>query len=285
MLLTLRKNTADVLLSSSIVVLCWLSIFLLKGGIIEAAESNPLMEITVQDELITAGIQEVPLINVLERLQQEFSFKAHFHGDLTQPVSVTLTDVTLARCLRQLTANYSLSIVFKEGFDSQIAEIWVLGSGGVSQSSRKIAANPLRPVSADSKELPVWAENEQQNTMSFEEVLSNPDSGRSHQRQAIQELAEKGDPAAVMTMASFLDNEDKEVRELLVDGIGSINSEESTQVLSTVFKGETDPEIRKIALLALSKRMENASAQAIVKEAQNDSDEEVQILADLIRSR
>ena len=58
-----------------------------------------------------------------------------------------------------------------------------------------------------------------------------------------------------MTMAEFLGTEeDKEVRRMLVNGISSVQNNESTQVLGQVIKNEPDPEIRLIAIRALGQR-------------------------------
>jgi HEAT repeat protein len=83
-----------------------------------------------------------------------------------------------------------------------------------------------------------------------------------------------------MAMAAFLDNEDKEVRQLLVNGIISIDNAESTQVLGQLVQNESDPDIRNQALQALGQRKDEAAAQALLEQAVNDVDEEVKNMDD-----
>lgn len=278
------------------IVVCCISI-IYPAGIARAAS----MDISFQDDLISAELVDVPLIEVLQRISQEYGLKAHFHGDLNEPVTFSFKDLPLAKCLKLLTGKkHSLSIatVAGEGKSElhetkQVAEIWVLSGDTKSKPLRISPVSQVRTpaVVADTtggsedpdqpSEGPAEAtDSQEQANLAPEEILSDPTSGRARQRQAIQSLAKNGDPASIMAMAGFLDNEDRELRQLLVNGISSINSEESTQVLGLVFQDEADQEIRKIALWALAKRKDDPSAQAVLRSAQSDPDEGVQSLAE-----
>jgi HEAT repeat protein len=125
----------------------------------------------------------------------------------------------------------------------------------------------------------------EQEGVSLEQVLNTPNADKSSLHQAIQRLIQNGDAASVMAMAAFLDNEDKEVRQLLVNGISSIDNAESTQVLGQVAQNEPDPEIRKTAFQALSQRKDDTAAQALLEKAVNDADEEVKNTADQLPSQ
>ena len=83
--------------------------FLLFVGLATLASAASI-EITVKDDLISAELVDAPLIDVLQRVKQEFGFKAHFHGDLSELISLSFTDFPLEKCLQQLTSNHSLSV-------------------------------------------------------------------------------------------------------------------------------------------------------------------------------
>jgi HEAT repeat protein len=137
-------------------------------------------------------------------------------------------------------------------------------------------ADDMAAPREDSAEQPRMAEEE---SISLDEVLNNPFAETSQQRQAIQKMAEKGDDESVSAMASYLGNEDREVRQLLVNGIASMQNTQSTQVLGQVIVDESDPEIRKIALRALVQRKDDPVAQAFLQKALDDADEGIKKMA------
>lgn len=264
----------------------------------ETTSSTPTMEITIQDDLISAKLVDAPLIEVLQQLKREYGFKAHFHGDLSEKITLSFTDLPLDRSLQQLTAGHSLSVVskrnseFEQNESRQIAEIWVLSRSTTSTARKTPPAPPgaqtnLSPVQPDDTVMPQEQSLEQpeitgQENISLEQVLNDPDAERNNQLQAIQQLINIGDSASLIAMAAFLDNQDAEIRQMLVNGISSINSAESTQVLGQVLQNESDSEIRMIALRALSQRKNDESARAFLENARDDMDEEVRNLANQV---
>lgn len=279
-----------------VIAVFWLLIVAFSGmASAEALSGQPLMEITFQNNLISAELVDAPLIDVLQRIKQEYGFKTHFYGDLTEMITLSFTDLPLDKCLRQLTANHSLSIASLPTTKSpqqteakQIAEIWVLSRSSTSKTSNMTPAAPLLPspdysgdagrANEESLEQP---EKEEQDTVQLDQLSDNPNPENASQQQAISNLAEIGGPASVMAMAEYLSTEeDKEVRRLLVKGISSIQNEESTQALGQVIQSESDPEIRKIAIRALGQRQNDTVARALLEQALNDDDEEVKALVD-----
>ncbi len=263
------------------------------GAAPEVPEATSIVQITFQDELISAELVDAPLVEVLEQIKQEFGFKVNIHGDVNERLTLSFSDLPLDKCLRLLTVNQSLSVVTEATSGSskqeearRIAEIWVLSRSAIAKPVRSapavpVAASPdptddMAALQEESSEQPEMAGEE---NISLEEVLNNPFADISQQRQAIQKLAEKGDDESVSAMASYLGNEDKEVRQLLVNGIASIQNTQSTQILGQVIEGESDPEIRKIALLALGQRKDDPAAQAFLQNVLDDADEEVKALA------
>ena len=99
-------------------------------------------------------------------------------------------------------------------------------------------------------------------------------------RQTINNLAAIGDSASVMAMAEYTRDADKEIRKLSVNGISSVQSDESTQILGQVLQDEPDHEIRNIVLRALGQRPNDIAARALLEGALNDADTEVKSLAD-----
>lgn len=263
----------------------------------ETNPSTPVMEVSFQNDLISAKLVDAPLIEVLQRLKSEYGFKAHFHGDLSEKITLSFTDLPLDKCLQQLTAGHSVSVVSKTNSElelnesRQIAEVWVL-SRSITSTARKTPpppgaqAKPL-PAQPDDTVMPQEQSLEQpeiteQENISLEQVLNDPDAERNNQRQAIQQLINTGDSTSVIAMAAFLDNQDKEVRQMLVNGIGSINSAESTQVLGQVLQNESDSEIRMTALRALGQRKDDEVARVFLENARDDMDEEVKNLVNQV---
>jgi hypothetical protein len=268
-------------------------IFLLFAGLATFA-SAVTIEITVKDDLISAKLIDVPLIEVLQRVKQEFGFKAHFQGDLSELITLSFTDFPLEKCLQQLTANHSLSVasltttkIPEQNEKKQIAEVWVISRSSISRNANVPPVAPVLPSSdlinntaKINEEAPELTDAGERERVTLEQLLNDPDAKRSSQRQAINELAAIGDAASVLTMAESLSNEDKEVRQLLVAGISSVENEESTRVLGQVLQDESDPDIRKTAVRALGQRKDDVVVQALLQGAMNDGDEEVKILAE-----
>jgi len=263
------------------------------GAAPEVPEALSIVQITFQDELISAELVDAPLVEVLQRIKEEFGFKVHFHGNADERLTLSFSDLPLDKCLRLLTVNHSLSVVTeatprssKQEEARHITAIWVLSRSAIAKPVRSapavpVAASPdatddMAELREDSSEQPEMAGEE---SVSLEEVLNNPFADTAQQRQAIQKLAEKGDDESVRTMASYLGNEDKEVRQLLVNSIASIQNAQSTQILGQVIENESDSEVRRIALLALGQRKDDPAAQAFLQNALDDADEEVKALA------
>ena len=295
MALSFLKVPSNNFLRSLLILGMFLLFADVTSSVLAETVSPPLiMDITVQDDLISAVLVNAPLIDVLQQIKQEFGFKAHFHGNFTELITLSFTDIPLGKCLRQLTANHSLSVVslpatraLEEDAAKQISEVWILSRSKTSKTFNIPPAEPLTPAPAltnetinSDGEFPEQPENEEQESVPLDQLLNNPNTDKSALQKAITDLAEIGDSASVMALAEFLDNEDKEVRQLLINGISSFQNEESTQVLGQVLQTDSDPEIRKIAVRALGRRQNDSVAKAFVKEALNDADEEVKALAD-----
>jgi hypothetical protein len=297
MMISFKKNPSIYLLRSLLFAMLFLSVAVLAGiTLAETISSSSRMEITFKDDLITAELVDVPLVDVLQRIKQEFGFKAHFHGDLTELITLSFTDLPLEKCLQQLTANHSLSVaslapakLTGQNDEKQIAEIWVLSRSAISSNvnvapvASVIPSSDLMNNTAKVNAVPPeLTDDGEQEAVPLEQLLNDPDAKRSNQYQAIKELAAVGDAASVQTMAESLDNKDKDVRQLLVTGISSVNNEESTRVLGQVLQNDSDLDVRKIALRALGQRKEDAAAQAFLTEAMTDGDEEVKAMAEQI---
>lgn len=260
----------------------------------EGPSSSATMEITYQDDLISAEFVDVPLIDILQQLKQKFGFKGHFHGDLTEQITLSFSSIPLEKCLRLLTASHSLSVATRQTAKmpeqdegKQIAEIWVFSRSSTSKTVNITPAAPLRPLpgsddntTSASEDMLEQVENAEQESISSEQELIEQNAEEPSRRQTIKNLAAIGDSDSVIAMAEFSRDADKEVRKLTVNGISSIESEESTRVLGQVLLDEPDPEIRKIALSALGQRKDNPVARVFLEGALNDADEEVKTLAD-----
>ncbi len=259
----------------------------------EGLAASPRIEITFRDQLISADLVDAPLIDVLQRIQQEFGFKAHFHGDLTEAITLSFTDLPLLKSLQQLTVNQSLSVATRttrltpeQNEAKQIAEIWVLSRSATAPSPGSMATAPVMPGPADSDVAVDAVEDSfgqdfdaQAEKIPSDQPLKSENKEESSKQQTIKNLAVIGDPASVMAIAEFTHDVDQEIRQLSVRAIGSVDSVESTHLLGQVLSDEPDAEIRKIAVRALGERQHEATAKTFLERALNDADPGVKTLA------
>jgi len=268
--------------------LLWLFVAAIVVTSAAKASGEPVMEITVNEDLISARLVDAPLIDVLQRISKEFGFKAHYFGDLSEKLTLAFSGLTLEKCLRQLTANQSLSVASMPGaVQSQesearrITEIWVLSRNPKSRAlsgpklTRPIVPTQLADNPAYDEDLADEEDVGLEKNQLLDKIFDNPNADKALQRQTIQDLVDIGDADSVMTMASYMANADKELLKMLIQGIGSIKNEQSTQVLGMVLDNETEIDMRMIALRELVKRKDETVARAILKEALSDSNQEV----------
>lgn len=272
----------------AIMPLLWLIIAVMVASSAAMVSGAPVMEITVNEHLISARLVDAPLIEVLQRISKEFGFKAHYYGDLSEILTLSFNSLPLEKCLRLLTANQSLSIASMPGAEQsgesearQIAEIWVLSRNPKSRALsgpvpvRAIASAQPADNPTDNGDLADEEDVGQEKNLLLNKILDNPNADKAIQRQTIQDLVDIGDAESVMTMASYMANADNELLKMLINGIGSIKNEQSTQVLGTVFEDETETDVRMTALRELVQRKNEPAARAILEGARSDSDQEV----------
>lgn len=292
MILSLRKRLFPKGFRALLVIaLCLLFGDFGLGNRAMTASGAPAMEISFRDNLISVQLVDAPLIDVLQHIAEKSGFKAHFLGDLTEPVTLSQTDITLEKCLRLLTAHQSLSIATLDAVQQpgenkvkRITEIWVLGGSGTGKTVVRSPAVPVT-LSTDAPDETDLPENDYQDNKLLDAILDNPKADRSSQSQAIQDLADIGDADAVMALASYMANADTELQQMLVHGIGMVHSDESTQVLGLVLETYTKPDVRRIALGALGKRKDEKNALDFIKEAAQDSNPEIKALAEQILAK
>ncbi len=158
-------------------------------------------ELTFHDGLISAELVNAPLIDVLERIKQEFGFKTHYHGDLTELITLSFTDLPLTKTLRLLTANQSLSVATRPVADTseqndtkQITEIWVLSRSPMSTKANIAPAASLAPapnapdsaVDTSENSLEMTEDIQQESVFSAQEVndqnAEEPSRAANHQK-------------------------------------------------------------------------------------------------------
>lgn len=289
----LVKNTSS--LAVRIFLLCTLFFGLFAvhadGNRAEAAAASPVLDVTVRDQLISANLVNAPLIDVLQQVQQEFGFQAHFHGDLTELITLSFSDMPLFKSLQLLTANQSLSVVTRPDAQGaktddakQVAEIWVLSRSTKNppppmNSAAPVVADPSTPEVDNTVGEDVIGEvvDAQVDQLSLDQAEQPMEEG--NKLQAITNLAAIGDPAAIMAMAEYTRDVDEETRRMSVSALGSLNNPESTQILGQVLHDEPEVDIRRIAVQALGQRKHEATARTFLEEALNDTDAGIKNLA------
>lgn len=255
---------------------------LAAGDSVAATAASPAMAITVDEQLISAELVDAPLIEVLQRLQQEFGFKAYFHGDLSEPITASFAATPLLKVLQLLTANQSLSVATRAdqiGADPadahRLAEIWVLSRSSKEQPP---AINAAVPMLANTGDAESFAEDSVAQVVDAQmaQLLASEEDNK---QQTIARLAAISDSSAVMAMAAFTRDVDAEIRRMSVSAISSVNSAESTIILGQVLRDEPEAQIRRIAVEELGARKSDPTAQTLLAEALNDSDTGLKELA------
>jgi hypothetical protein len=190
-----RKNFVKVLIPFTgvrlfLIIVCWLLIAApADNAIAETTSGPPVMDITFKDNLISAELVDIPLIDVLQRIKQKFGFKMHLHSDLNEMITLSFTDMPLDKCLRLLTAKHSLSVAFMPTTKSsepnnakQIAEIWILSHSKTPQTMNTAFVPPVTPSpdsSANGGEInedsPGLSAIEQPETVPVDQLPNNPD--------------------------------------------------------------------------------------------------------------
>jgi len=293
MVTSFQKGHSVCMRTLAILLFFWLFGDVTMAGSAMTSSALPVMEITFEDDLISAQLVDAPLIDVLLQIKKHFGFKAHYYGDLSEKITLSFNEWPLDKCLRRLTANQSLSVASRPAARPQeddgareIAEIWVLSRNPKSRATAGSAPARVIPPPAQTNKGAAVADSsdekdiDEQENLLLDKILDNPNADKATQRQAIQDLVDMGDADSVMTMASYMANADNELRQMLVSGIGSINNEQATQILGLVFEDENETSIRKTALEELAKRQSDPVAKIFLDEALGDSDQEIKSLAE-----
>ncbi len=222
MVISLLKFMSLKFLSVIVVAILFLMIYLNENGMAESLPILSDMKITLNKNLISVDIVDTPLIDVLNHIEKETGIEGHFLGNLSGLVTLSFSPVSFEKGLRNLVGKNSISFVYNELISGHsIAEIWVINGSvpGESFSNRDVREHIDPPQETNTK------------------TTGDP----SNLKENLQEFVKQGDAEAVMSIAAQLGNVSVEVRELLVDAIGLIHNEHSTQILGQILYGDSDP--------------------------------------------
>ncbi len=261
MVIFLLKFTSLKFLSVIIVAILFLMIFLNENGMAESLPKLSDMKITLNKNLISVDIVDTPLIEVLNHIEKETGIEGHFLGNLRGLITISFSPVSFEKGMKNLVGKNSISFVYKDlKTGHSIAEIWVIDGSGPGESLSYIDVHG--------------------HIDSQQEINTKTTGNLSSLNENLQELVKQGDAEAVMSIAAQFGNVSVEVRELLVDAIGLIHNEHSIQILGQILYGDSEPQIRMMAIRYLAERIEEPAAKALIEGATGDPDDAVRLLVE-----
>lgn len=283
----------------AVAVLTLLAIHQTVMAEVRTRDNLAFIEIDVQNNMISVDLIEARLGDILLAIGEKAGFKSHLSGDLSERLTMTFSDVPLEKGLKRLVGKHSLSLLYDQAQsspsatqngDKKIAEIWVISRNSSLSGNRTVPA-----------QVPVAPENPNETLPGQDASLSPPLTEQAipqqaaipeeekddyaELQQALDDLLERGDAAAVTAAAAFLNHADMEFRRMAIEGLSTVQSSDATRALGRVLSNEPDAELRMMALRALAERQGDPDAQTIMSRALNDPDQEIQALADQLLSQ
>lgn len=277
----------------AVAVLTLLTVHQTSMAEVRTRNNLAFIEINIQDNLISADLIEAPLEDILLAIGKQAGFKPHLSGDLSERLTLTFTDIPLEKGLKRLVGKHSLSLLYNQpqsstpetqNGDKEIAEIWVISRTGSSSGMRTVPEQvSIAPENPD--EIPAGQEpslsppTTEQDMVQPDALPAEEKDDSAELQQAMDDLLERGDTAAVTAAAAFLNHENGEFRRMTIEGLSTVQTGDSTRALGRVLSDEPDAELRMIALRALAEREGDPDAETIMGRALNDPDQEIQALA------
>jgi hypothetical protein len=292
------------LLGGALAVVCLL--YFVSPGATEAKETSTVIDVQIQEGLLTLKAANAPLANVLIKIGENAGLKTVLKGNLRSTVNLSFENMPLTGGIRRLVGNRSLALIqyFADGPDARrtnhgLVAIWVIETDGQdispaahSYDSMKAKSdfktlmpedqllerhhNPSRTFNSEGIQLP--HQIDQSTEIGVWRHLLERHQARYAREQAIAGLTWIGSDEAVNAMASALGDTDADIRRQAVEGLGQVGSELATQILGQALMGDPDPEIRLEAIRVLNDLRTEVS-QAFIAAAMTDTDKDVKASA------
>jgi len=259
--------------------------------------------LSLRGDRLSIDAVDIPLGELLSAIGEEAGIRVLVKGNLAQSVSRTFFDLPLEKALKRLLADVRYIQVrgtIGDGSDgSRIAELRVFGGdhAGPIRIERQTTA-PTRTATDNKADLRQEIllglqdadrgtrlrairrlseiEDEEANRILTWVLESDEDAAvRGYSVRALQGL---GGDAAVAALERGLDDPEATIRAQVVRSLGRIQVERAVLTLGRVLQGHKDPEMRRLAVQALTLH-DNEKVPALLEAAASDDDHRIRRFA------
>jgi HEAT repeats len=222
------------------------------------AGARPPPSVRVQEDLVTANLEEVPVAEVLQEISRQSGIKVVLHSSRQARVSAESRSVPLEQALRRLIKENFLLLYSP---DHRLAEAWVLDRSHLSSSR-------IPAIHAPGQSLPSGQRG------SFNSLIVRAkDEDVEHRGRAVLRLGEFQDERALASVIGTLQGDDDAgVRERAVWALEDLGGQRATAALVEALSGDDDDTVRRRAVEALAKIGGPETLEPITRALREDPD-------------
>ncbi len=222
-----------------------------------------ILEVELQDGLLTVDAQNVKLEKVLDAIGENAGFDVVINGMLdSQPSSWSFDSLPPIEIIRSMVDEYNIAMHYDFHDDKTSSEnygtLWIFGNFTSNFEDTESVENYSR-------------------THSLSMVLQQDDDP-SARLQAINELSTIGGAEASEALAKGLGDSDPSIRIEVVRSLGSVGAENAIPTLAQVLYSDPDSDVRLAAVQTIAEQ-DSEVAKIFLKVAIEDKDETVREVA------
>ena len=252
-----------------------------------AASSESAVTLDFRDGRLSVSASQVPIVELLQLVGDRVGFDVIAYGDFSDhSVSLTFSDLPPAEAVKKLLLDTSAIVSYGKAADPgkqpPISKIFLLGIGTAQSSPIRI--NTLESGLQNSQRLDEIQSSDAESRIasiertegfSDEITLENLAFALQHdpdpevRLKAITALEKIGGSSAVDVLESGLGDQQAEVREKLVQTLGSIDDERIPLWLGQVLMSDPSEEVRRAAVESLA-RKDSDTARVFLEAATED---------------
>ncbi len=254
----------------------------------EAQSKRPVIQ--VEKGRLTASVNNLPLIDVLESLADQTGIGFEIYGEEDRKVTINYLDIPMAEGLKRLLRPYNHIILYtskpSQSQGPRINKIIVYDQSGKS-SSKGVRRDPVEFVSRDNEVRNDAASGtivgdpvETVGLDEFAKQLKDPDP--DVREEAISDMADEYEEAALVYLEMALIHDgNSDVRSAAAEEIGDLESVLGIEILAKGL-GDPDEDVREAVVDALGD-IGGSSALPVLRRALKDRNEDIrEAAADLI---
>ncbi len=228
------------------------------------APDKQILEVELQDGLLTVDAQNVKLESVLYAIGENAGFDVVINGMLdSQPSSWSFDSLPPIEIIRSMVDEYNIAMHYDFQDDKTSSEnddtLWIFGNFASSN------VEDTESVESNSR------------THSLSMVLQQDDDP-SARLQAINELSTIGGAEASEALTNGLGDSDPAIRIEVIRSLGSVGADKAIPTLAQVLYSDPDSDVRLAAVQTIAEQNSEV-AKLILKVAIEDKDETVREVA------